>query len=398
MVAVLGAAAAGRLGTADPRVGRRDGTARRSAGSSSATKIPRTAPPRPRQARDVVLTPRSGGTWCAINNWVNETIKPVTDMEHWGVVERWSYPDDGKGDCEDYVLLKRRMLMQAGWPREALLITVVRDQQGRRPCRADRENRPRRFHPRQPGRRRPALVRHRLPLRQAPVAEQSQCLGGARRPTARHFHRRCIHTLSIRSYAVPVTSPPSPSPDRVRARPASPNAGRTFLESHHSCAPKLSADPLQPLGVLLPALDIDVSAAGDHGDGFLVDRRGSPARASRQSASCPGTPCPPSPARPRRPASSCQSCAVEQDRTHADQAVVANRAAVQHHLVADHTILRRSPSGSPDRCAAWRCPGSASASPSSIHSLSPRSTAPNQTLAWLLSRTRPISTAVSATQ
>jgi predicted transglutaminase-like cysteine proteinase len=28
------------------------------------------------------------------------------------------------------VLLKRRMLMQAGWPRQALLITVVRDQRG----------------------------------------------------------------------------------------------------------------------------------------------------------------------------------------------------------------------------------------------------------------------------
>jgi len=39
-------------------------------------------------------------------------------MEHWGVVERWSYPDDGYGDCEDYVLLKRRMLMQAGWARQ----------------------------------------------------------------------------------------------------------------------------------------------------------------------------------------------------------------------------------------------------------------------------------------
>ena len=51
-------------------------------------------------------------------------------MDHWGVVENWSYPDDGKGDCEDYVLLKRRMLMQAGWPREALLITVVRDKKG----------------------------------------------------------------------------------------------------------------------------------------------------------------------------------------------------------------------------------------------------------------------------
>ena len=46
------------------------------------------------------------------------------------MVERWNYPDDGYGDCEDYVLLKRRMLMQAGWPRQALLITVVRDKRG----------------------------------------------------------------------------------------------------------------------------------------------------------------------------------------------------------------------------------------------------------------------------
>ena len=43
-----------------------------------------------------------------------------------GRVERWSYPDDGYGDCEDYVLLKRRMLIQSGWPWEVLLVTVVR--------------------------------------------------------------------------------------------------------------------------------------------------------------------------------------------------------------------------------------------------------------------------------
>ena len=65
-----------------------------------------------------------------VNRWVNDNIKPITDLEHWGVVEHWNYPDDGYGDCEDYVLLKRRMLMQAGWPREALLITVVRDKHG----------------------------------------------------------------------------------------------------------------------------------------------------------------------------------------------------------------------------------------------------------------------------
>jgi predicted transglutaminase-like cysteine proteinase len=54
----------------------------------------------------------------------------MTDMDHWGVAEKWSYPDDGYGDCEDYVLLKRRMLAEAGWPLSSLLVTVVRDQNG----------------------------------------------------------------------------------------------------------------------------------------------------------------------------------------------------------------------------------------------------------------------------
>ena len=80
--------------------------------------------------RDVVLTPKAWTDLIQVNNWVNEKIKPVTDLEHWGVVERWNYPDDGYGDCEDYVLLKRRMLIRAGWPREALLVTVVRDKKG----------------------------------------------------------------------------------------------------------------------------------------------------------------------------------------------------------------------------------------------------------------------------
>jgi predicted transglutaminase-like cysteine proteinase len=85
---------------------------------------------RPMEARDVVLTPTAWRDMVRINRLVNTKIKPMTDIEHWGVVERWSYPDDGYGDCEDYVLLKRRMLIQAGWPRQALLITVVRDQRG----------------------------------------------------------------------------------------------------------------------------------------------------------------------------------------------------------------------------------------------------------------------------
>jgi predicted transglutaminase-like cysteine proteinase len=81
-------------------------------------------------ARDAVLTSKAWNELVRINDWVNEAIEPTTDLEHWGVPERWNYPDDRYGDCEDYVLLKRRMLMEAGWPRQALLITVVRDKRG----------------------------------------------------------------------------------------------------------------------------------------------------------------------------------------------------------------------------------------------------------------------------
>jgi predicted transglutaminase-like cysteine proteinase len=81
-------------------------------------------------ARDAALTTQAWNELLRINEWVNDTIKPMTDLEHWGVSERWNYPDDGYGDCEDYVLLKRKMLVEAGWPSQALLITVVRDKQG----------------------------------------------------------------------------------------------------------------------------------------------------------------------------------------------------------------------------------------------------------------------------
>ena len=80
--------------------------------------------------RDVMLSTQTWKDLERVNLFVNTHVKPMTDMEHWGVVERWNYPDDGHGDCEDYVLQKRKMLTQAGWPREALLITVVRDKRG----------------------------------------------------------------------------------------------------------------------------------------------------------------------------------------------------------------------------------------------------------------------------
>ncbi|WP_230532028.1 transglutaminase-like cysteine peptidase [Microvirga roseola] len=64
-----------------------------------------------------------------VNEQVNRTILPVTDQEHWGVLDRWDYPDDGMGDCEDIQLLKRKRLIEAGLPRRVLRMTVVVDEQ-----------------------------------------------------------------------------------------------------------------------------------------------------------------------------------------------------------------------------------------------------------------------------
>lgn len=64
-----------------------------------------------------------------INRYVNARIAPQTDQEIYGVSEYWTLPTH-VGDCEDYALLKRQILIERGWPASALLLTVVRDELG----------------------------------------------------------------------------------------------------------------------------------------------------------------------------------------------------------------------------------------------------------------------------
>src|SRR5918911_716414 len=82
-----------------------------------------------RAARVVTLTKQRWQELDRVNRAVNRTIRPTTDQELYHVAERWTYPVTA-GDCEDYVLLKRKILMRHGWPEEALLITVVKDPKG----------------------------------------------------------------------------------------------------------------------------------------------------------------------------------------------------------------------------------------------------------------------------
>jgi len=76
------------------------------------------------------LTPRLWQSVIGLNRKVNSAIRAVTDHEHWGTPDSWDLPTDGAGDCEDFQLLKRKLLVEAGLPRRALRITVVIDEKG----------------------------------------------------------------------------------------------------------------------------------------------------------------------------------------------------------------------------------------------------------------------------
>ncbi|MEL6298323.1 MAG: transglutaminase-like cysteine peptidase [Pseudomonadota bacterium] len=80
-------------------------------------------------ARRFSATPDRLAELDRVNRQINRTIEPATDEEIFGVKEYWTMPRT-RGDCEDYVLLKRQVLIRRGWPANALLITVVRDEVG----------------------------------------------------------------------------------------------------------------------------------------------------------------------------------------------------------------------------------------------------------------------------
>ena len=80
---------------------------------------------------DVVMTPRVMRTLEGVNGEVNDEIEPVSNLDHWGtLLDHWDYPTDGKGDCKIYALWKRKQLLDLGFPRQALLMTIVRDLDG----------------------------------------------------------------------------------------------------------------------------------------------------------------------------------------------------------------------------------------------------------------------------
>jgi predicted transglutaminase-like cysteine proteinase len=77
----------------------------------------------------VPLTERRWRDLQEVDTLVNRIVTPVTDLEYYQSEEVWTLPES-YGDCEDYVLLKRKWLIERGWPTGSLLITVVFDEVG----------------------------------------------------------------------------------------------------------------------------------------------------------------------------------------------------------------------------------------------------------------------------
>ena len=61
------------------------------------------------------------------NRTLNRTIRRQSDGRQYGVGDYWAVPVGRapRGDCEDYVLAKRRALIEMGYPQTALSIALV---------------------------------------------------------------------------------------------------------------------------------------------------------------------------------------------------------------------------------------------------------------------------------
>lgn len=65
-----------------------------------------------------------------VNQFANREVTYASDLEHWGTLDYWATPleslQTGKGDCEDYAILKYFTLRAMGVPEERLRLMYVR--------------------------------------------------------------------------------------------------------------------------------------------------------------------------------------------------------------------------------------------------------------------------------
>jgi predicted transglutaminase-like cysteine proteinase len=79
-----------------------------------------------------VLAEVSSEVLQSVNRRINRSIRRASDVSAFGRDDYWNVPTGPRatGDCEDYVLAKRRVLIELGVAPEALSIAIVRTRQG----------------------------------------------------------------------------------------------------------------------------------------------------------------------------------------------------------------------------------------------------------------------------
>jgi predicted transglutaminase-like cysteine proteinase len=106
-------------------------------GRDSVSALSLTGPaPEQKQSGAAFAVPFEPGLWkqvVDVNRKVNEVVHERSDLSATGMVDQWDLPIvDGTlgGDCEDYALEKRRLLLEAGLPASALSLAIVRTSWG----------------------------------------------------------------------------------------------------------------------------------------------------------------------------------------------------------------------------------------------------------------------------
>ena len=62
-----------------------------------------------------------------INRQLNRQVRSISDQSQYGRVEHWSLPTARGGDCEDFALIKKKRLIEAGLDPQMLLVSTVLD-------------------------------------------------------------------------------------------------------------------------------------------------------------------------------------------------------------------------------------------------------------------------------
>jgi predicted transglutaminase-like cysteine proteinase len=103
---------------------------------------PASAPPTPdpnapqpaglSETGELIMAPQVWALMYRVNGLVNREIRMESDQRQYDEVDYWNVAagEDEHGDCEDYVLTKRRLLIDAGIPPRVLSFGIVRTSWG----------------------------------------------------------------------------------------------------------------------------------------------------------------------------------------------------------------------------------------------------------------------------